>query len=73
MGSLVPRIIVAFVNRHLTARVANWPMQLIGKAINGASYKIFHYSTVTFEQTVLVFFEIDLPILLTAEKTRVVV
>ena len=39
----------------------------------GTSYKIFHYSTVTFEQTVLVFFEIDLPILLTAEKTRVVV
>ena len=70
MGSLVPRIIVAFVNRHLTA---NWPMQLIGKASNGTSYKIFHYSTATFQQTVLVFFEIDLPILLTAEKTRVVV
>ena len=32
MGSLVPRIIVAFENRHLTA---NWPMQLIGKASNG--------------------------------------
>ena len=34
MSSFVPRIIVVFVNRHLTVQVADWPMQLIGKDSN---------------------------------------
>ena len=37
MGSLVPRIVVVLVNRHLTMHGADWPKQLTGNASNGQS------------------------------------